>query len=104
LELTCQVSDAGALVGQAGQRDTLDRRGRGTFDLAQFPLQVILFQQRIQRRDRLLPHECHDRVKQCQGAGEDQRNGGYPQGTGTRGCSIAGLRDDCGWRCGELEL
>jgi hypothetical protein len=102
LGLVGEVLDTAALVGEAGQRASLDRRGRGAFDLAQFTAQMVLFQERVERRDRLLPDERHDGIHERQGTEDDQGDGSDAQRARRGGPANVRARNPCGGRWREF--
>jgi hypothetical protein len=104
LGLASEVFDAAALVGEAGEGAALDRRGRRVFGAAQLAAQMVLLQQGVQRRDRLLPDERDDRVHERQGAENDQRDRRATQRPRRGRTAVIRAWDACGGRWSESEL
>jgi len=104
-ELAREERYSRALIRQARERPSLDRRRRRAFDLAQVPPEVVLPDRRVQRRDRLLPEQRDDRVEQRQPAGQDQHHRDRAQRACAARAAIARRGVTCAGCCGgELEL
>ena len=81
LQAARQERHAAAHVGQIHERALFDGRRCRAFDLRQRTAQVVLAQFRVQRGERLLPHERDPGVDEREHAGEDQHERERAQGT-----------------------
>ena len=103
-ELAGEEGYSRPLIGNARQRTTLDGCRRGVFDLAQLAAQMVLPEQRVEGRDRLLPDERDKRIEQRERADDDHQHGQHVHRARRRRAALPCRCERRAWRCCDKGL